>query len=66
MTIAGIMAVAVYFVHFIPLNNIILLFIQVIVGVVIYVGLSWIFKLEAFTYIVDILIKFFARFKKAK
>ena len=48
--IAGIMGICVYCVNFLNLNSWLTLIIQVPLGGVIFIGLSALFKLEAFTY----------------
>ena len=49
------MGAVVFGVSYIPINYIGLLVIQVIVGMIIYTGLSWIFKIEAFNYLRSII-----------
>jgi O-antigen/teichoic acid export membrane protein len=46
---------AVYIVHYISLNTVSILILQVFVGILIYIGLSWIFKVESFMYLLNIL-----------
>ena len=48
--LAGFMGICVYCVNFLNLNRWLTLIIQVPLGAVIYIGLSAVFKLEAFTY----------------
>ena len=50
-----LMAIAVYSIGFLKLSNYITLAIQIPVGIVIYVGFSWIFKLDSFAYCFDII-----------
>ena len=50
-----IMCVVVLLIGMLDINLYLLLFIQVIVGILIYAGLSALFKLECFTYVLDIL-----------
>lgn len=50
---SGAMAVPVYFITYLKLNNILTLVLQVIAGAGIYLILSVIFKIPAFTYLVD-------------
>lgn len=45
----------VYCVNFLHLNNWLTLLIQVPLGVIIYIGLSALFKLESFTYVLDMI-----------
>ena len=48
--LAGFMGVCVYCVNFLNLNNWLTLIVQVPLGAIIYIGLSALLKLEAFTY----------------
>lgn len=59
--LALIMGVCVWLISFIPMNYILLLFIQIIVGIVIYFTLSLIFKNESFNYIIGIVKNYFKR-----
>ena len=52
--LAVFMGGCVYFVGWFNLPDIITLCLQVVVGVVIYVGISWLFKFESFYYVLDI------------
>ncbi len=65
-----VMAGAVIGIGFIPINIYLKLAIQVLVGIIIYVALSIIFKVESFRYILNMLKPFFAKiiskFKKTK
>ena len=63
LLIALIMGGVVYCVNFLKLTNWLTLLIQVPVGVIIYVLLSWIFKVETFTYCIN-LVKSFLRKRK--
>lgn len=49
--LAVVMCVCIYFVGFLPFSTITTLFIQIIVGAVIYIGASAILKLEEFEYL---------------
>ena len=60
------MAVIVYFMQFISLPTIVLLSLQIIVGAVVYIGISYIFKLEAFMYVFDMVKKFLFKFLKTR
>lgn len=51
--ISIIMAISVWGVHFIPLQNINLLIIQIIAGIFIYILLCKIFKIEIYTYFIN-------------
>ncbi len=64
--LAGIMGVCVYCVNFLHLNNWITLIIQVPLGAVIYIGLSALFKLEAFTYCLNMVKPFINKVFKKK
>lgn len=55
LLISLFMFVAVYLLKFISINNYLLLFIQVLVGVITYLGLVMIFKLESFDYLIKLL-----------
>lgn len=46
-----VMGAIVYPIQFLPINNLFILFIQIIVGVIIYVGASVVFRLECFYYL---------------
>lgn len=48
-----VMAVCVWSLHFIPIPNILLLFIQILTGVFIYILLCKIFKIENFNYFIN-------------
>lgn len=58
LIISIIMFIIVYSFNFIDLNIYILLFIQILVGVIIYFGLAYIFKLESLNYMIEILKSF--------
>jgi len=53
--LAAFMGVCVYFIQFIGLNLILTLIIQVVLGAALYIAGSWIFKLESFIYLWDML-----------
>lgn len=53
--ISVIMSIIVYLMKFININNYILLILQITFGIVVYISLAYIFKLEAFNYILKIL-----------
>lgn len=55
LLVAGVMGVTVYSFQFFVTNVWILLFLQIIAGILIYGGLSWLFKLESFLYLKDTL-----------
>lgn len=52
-----IMGIFIYPVIFLKLSNIITIFSQVILGVVIYIALSYLLKLECFMYLLNIILK---------
>lgn len=66
--LAAIMGVCVYCINFIGLNNWLTLLIQIPLGAIIYIGASVIFKLESFTYCLNIvksvLVKVKSKIKK--
>lgn len=64
LIISIIMFIIVYSFNFINLNMYILLIIQILVGVIIYFGLAYIFKLESLNYMIEIL-KSFLKKKEA-
>ena len=47
-----IMGIVVYAISFIRVNNIIVLIMQIIIGILFYMSLAYYFKLESFMYIV--------------
>ena len=51
------MGVIVFCVQFLNLNNILTLGIQVLLGIGIYIGVSWIFKLESLIYLLSVIKK---------
>ncbi len=63
--ISVIMGVLVYFISLLPLTSWALLIIQIIAGMVIYVALAEIFKLECYTYIKNMVINMLKKRKKA-
>ena len=65
MGIAAIMGIIVYGISFLALPSLLKLIIQVLLGVIIYVGLAWIFKLECFIYLKNIILGFLKNRKKA-
>ncbi len=66
MAASVFMAVVVYLMQFISLPTIVLLALQVIVGAVVYVGISYIFKLEAFMYVFEMVKKILFKFLKSR
>lgn len=52
MALAAIMAVIVYFIKFLELNLAVTLFLQVIIGILIYIGGAYVFKLESLQYMI--------------
>lgn len=61
MFIALLMSICVWGLSFIKINYILLLFIQVIIGIVVYILLSLLFKNETFYYLMGILRNFFKK-----
>lgn len=64
IVLSCVMGVIVYCVQFIGLHDILTLVIQVLLGGVIYLGLSVLFKLESFKYMWNIVLKYFQRGNK--
>ncbi len=64
LALALIMGVAVFALQFLPLPTILVLAIQVVVGAIIYLGLSVIFKIESFKFLLDFVINFIKKRKK--
>lgn len=58
------MGICIYIIGFIPLPIIITLAIQIIVGVIIYIGFSAVFKLEEFEYLLEMMKSLVKRGKK--
>ncbi len=52
--LAVIMGIPVFFMQYLPLNYILILVLQVLTGAIIYVGISALFKLEMFVYLMNI------------
>lgn len=69
IALAAFMGVCVYCVNFLNLNMWLTLIIQVPLGAAIYIGLSALFKLESFTYVLNmvkpVISKIFKKIKKA-
>ncbi len=63
IALSFVMGISVYFMQRLPLPTIIVLILQVMTGAIIYIGLSWLLKMEIFNYIVN-MIKHFLRTKK--
>ena len=59
-----IMGVAVFFVSYLNVNNIILLLLQILTGVIVYVIVSAIFKLEGFTFLKESILSAINKRKK--
>lgn len=66
MAVTVLMAVPCFMVLFLGLNDILTLVIQILTGIVFYVGLSRLFKLESMSYLLDILKDLFAGFIKRR
>ena len=56
---SGVMATAVYLVGLLNINIYLLLTIQILIGVIIYVGLSYLLKNETFFYLKDIVTDYY-------
>ena len=65
MGIAAIMGIIVYGISFLAFPSLLTLIIQILLGIIIYVGLAWIFKLECFIYLKNIILGFLKNRKKA-
>ena len=63
IALSVIMCVAVLLVGTLDINLYLLLGLQIVVGIVVYVGLSVLFKLECFEYVLGILKGFFKKVK---
>lgn len=50
LLISGIMGVVVYFIGNIPINRGLIFIVQIVAGIVLYIGLSAVFRLKAFVY----------------
>ncbi len=61
IVVASIMAIIVYGINFLNINVILKLFIQIIIGVNIYIVISYIFKIESFEYIYNNIKNFFKK-----
>jgi hypothetical protein len=64
--LAIIMGFVVYWFKYLPIHNALILIIQVVVGAVIYLAGSIVFKLESYEYIKNILIGYLNRRKNNK
>lgn len=53
--LALFMGICVYFIHFVQMNDLIKLFFQILIGGIVYITGSAIFKLESFVYLIEIL-----------
>ena len=58
------MGICVYFISFFNLSNILILALQIIVGAIIYIGVSAMLHVESFEYLIDILSSFFNKRRK--
>ena len=61
--VSAFMGIIVYMMNLLPISSILILIIQILLGIVIYIVLSYAFKLEAFRYIID---SIKLKFKKRK
>lgn len=64
--IAVCMGLCIYFFEYLPLPDVILLIVQVFVGALIYIGLSWLFHIEAFNYLFEIAKNVLGKIKRRK
>ncbi len=64
--LSAVMGGAVYLVGLLPTASIVVLILQVITGAAVYVALSWLFKIDSFTFLLESLSGFTEKFKKAK
>lgn len=62
--LAVMMGIVVYIIGFIPMPTIVLLMIQIVVGAIIYISLSYIFHLESFEYLIDMIRPIFNKIRK--
>jgi teichuronic acid exporter len=60
-----VMGAVVYSLKWLGLSVLLTLIIQVFAGVILYVGLAWIFKLECFSYLLNTLKDLFAQGQEA-
>ncbi len=63
--LALFMGLCVYPFKFLPVNNFVILLVQIIIGAAIYIAGSKIFKLESFDYILNMIKPVFRKFKRA-
>lgn len=61
LLLSGIMCISVYVLKFVIVNVYLLLALQLVVGVLIYIVLAYLFKLEAYKYFFNTLKKFFKK-----
>ncbi len=61
-----LMVLSVYWLNFVSLNQILILFLQICLGAVLYLGVSIVFRLPAFKYFLDIAKSFIAKNKTKK
>ena len=59
--LAFIMGVVTYSITFIPLNVFVVFFLQIIIGIVVYVSLSYIFSVDSFVYLLGFIKKIKSR-----
>ena len=64
--LAVFMGACIYPVQFLPIPVILVIIIQVVLGATIYIGLSKLFKIEAFEYIVDMIKPILEKFKRSR
>lgn len=61
-----VMGVVIFCVKWLELTVIITLILQIFIGIFIYMGLAWIFKLESFAYLLDTIKDLFSKRQKAR
>lgn len=54
LTLSCLMGILIYCMNFIRINKIVLLIVQVIIGILVYIGTSYLLQLEPFLYLVNI------------
>ncbi len=59
--ISVVMGIVTYCVIFLGFSNVFTLIFQVSIGIIVYIGLAWIFKLECFMYLKDMIVSILKR-----
>ena len=60
---SGVMAVVIYFIAYVKVPRVYVLCLQVVVGMLVYVGMSKLFKIDSYDYIKDVIKNMFLRDK---